>query len=357
MFQIDRLGCLLEQANAEVGRLVYGFAVRLQPAVANAENEATAHHALEIDAILYLGVRRRDHARKLYLTGGEGTTLAGFAEPAEEKATQLPECVEAKTARVDSALAKALGASDLEPEKSRNISVGFTYKPLPQANLTLDAYQIEIKDRIGLTGFLFGGGVNQILQQQGLTPGYRVKYFTNAADTTTRGVDLVTDYKVDYGRYGSVKYGVAFNYNKTDLDSIKSTPGVLASSGLELFDRVAQGYLTVANPKTKLILSGNWKIDKFDINASVNRYDKVIARDANPAYDVTYGAKWITDLEVAYAVTDSLGVAVGANNLFDVRADNNGYPNGDINGFPKFGSISPFDPYGGLWYTRVSYNF
>jgi iron complex outermembrane receptor protein len=113
----------------------------------------------------------------------------------------------------------------------------------------------------------------------------------------------------------------------------------------------------VANPKTKLILSSNWKIDKFDINASVNRYDKVTARDANPAYDVTYGAKWITDLEVAYAVTDALGVAVGANNLFNVHADNNGYPAGDVNGFPKFGSISPFDPYGGFWYTRLTYNF
>ncbi len=265
--------------------------------------------------------------------------------------------VEAKTARVDSPLARALGAEDLEPEKSRNISLGLTWKPLPQANVTLDAYQIEIKDRIALTGFLFGSGVNQILQQQGYTPGYRVKYFTNAADTTTRGLDLVTDYRVDYGRFGTVKYGVAFNYNKTELDSIKSTPGALAGSGLELFDRVAQSYLTVANPKTKLILSGQWKIDRFDINLGVTRYDKVIARDVNPNYDATFGAKWITDLEVAYAVTDQLGLAVGANNLFDVRADNNGYPAGDVNGFPKFGSISPFNPYGGFWYTRLSYDF
>ena len=60
---------------------------------------------------------------------------------------------------------------------------------------------------------------------------------------------------------------------------------------------------------------------------------------------------------MAYAVTDNLDIAVGANNLFDVRADNNAYPAGDVNGFPKFGSISPFDPYGGFWYTRVAYNF
>lgn len=267
--------------------------------------------------------------------------------------------VEAKTVRVDSPLAQALGAEDLSPEKSRNISIGFTWQPLPQASLTLDAYQIEIRDRIALTGFLYGNGVDQVLLDNGYRPGYRVKYFTNAADTTTRGVDLVADYRVDYGRYGRAKYGVGFNYNKTEIDDIKETPASLRAAGnnLELFDRVAQGYLTVANPKTKLILSANWQIERFTINAALTRYDKVIARDANPDYDVTYGAKWLTDLEVAYALTDNFNIAVGANNLFDVRADNNGYPAGDINGFPKFGSISPFDPYGGFWYTRIAYNF
>lgn len=336
-------------------KLYVGVAGRFEKYDDSSGNTASGKLALRYDFTPEFAVR--------------GTLSNGFRAPSLSQSTYAQtsnqytsvngvlQFVEAKTARVDSALAKALGASDLDPEKSRNISVGFTYKPVPAANLTLDAYQIEIKDRIGLTGFLSGNSVDQILQQQGYRPGYRVKYFTNAADTTTRGVDLVTDYKVDYGRYGSVKYGLAFNYNKTEIDSVKSTPSALASTGLELFDRVAQGYLTVANPKTKLILSGNWQVDKFNINLALNRYDKVISRDVNPDFDVTFGAKWITDLEVAYAVTDSLGVAVGANNLFDVRADNNAYPAGDVNGFPKFGSISPFDPYGGLWYTRVSYTF
>jgi len=267
--------------------------------------------------------------------------------------------IEAKSVTVDSALGKALGASSLKPEKSQNISVGFTYKPVQQANITLDAYQISIDDRIAQTGFLSGAGVNQILVANGFRPGYQIKYFTNAADTTTRGVYLVTDYRVDYGAWGSVKYGLAFNYNKTDIDSIKSTPAALTAVGssLALFDRVAQGYLTVANPKTKLILSSDWKIDKFDISASLTRYDKVIARDANPTYDVTYGAKWLTDLSVAYALNKSLTLTAGANNIFNVRADNNAYPQGDINGFPKFGSISPFDPYGAYWYTSLAYNF
>ncbi|MGE8303471.1 MAG: TonB-dependent receptor plug domain-containing protein [Pseudomonas kermanshahensis] len=295
------------------------------------------------------GFRAPSLSQSVYAqTANQYTTVDGVAQ-----------FVEAKTVRVDSPLAKALGAEDLSPEKSRNISLGLTWQPLPQASVTLDAYQIEIRDRIALTGFLYGNGVDQQLVANGYKPGYRVKYFTNAADTTTRGVDLVADYRVDYGRFGRVKYGLGVNYNKTIIDDIKQTPASLRAAGnnLELFDRVAQGYLTVANPKTKLMLSANWQIERFTISAGLTRYDKVIARDANPDYDVTYGAKWLTDLEVAYALTDHFDVAVGANNLFDVRADNNGYPAGDTNGFPKFGAISPFDPYGGFWYTRIAYNF
>lgn len=271
----------------------------------------------------------------------------------------VPQFVEAKTVRVDSPIARALGAQDLDPEKSRNISVGLTWQPLPQASVTLDAYQIEIRDRIALTGFLYGPGVDQLLVANGSREGYRVKYFTNAADTTTRGIDLVTDYRFDYGSFGKVKYGLAFNYNDTKLDSIKETPAALRAVGsnLQLFDREAQGYLTVANPKTKLILSANWQIERFNVNASVTRYDKVETHDVDPAYDVTYGAKWLTDVEVAYALTDKFNIAVGANNIFDQRADENPFAGADINGFPRFPSISPFDPFGGFWYARVAYDF
>ncbi len=302
-----------------------------------------------VRATLSNGFRAPSLSQSVYAqTANQYTTVNGVAQ-----------FVEAKSVTVDSVLGKALGATNLKPEKSKNVSLGFTYKPVQQANITLDAYQISIDDRIAQTGFLSGAGVNRILVANGFRPGYQIKYFTNAADTTTRGVDLVTDYHVDYGAWGGVKYGLAFNYNKTVIDSVKSTPSALTAVGsnLVLFDRVAQGYLTVANPKTKLILSSDWKINKFEINAALTRYDKVIARDTNPAYDVTYGAKWLTDLSVAYELNKSFTVTAGANNIFNVRADNNAYPQGDVNGFPRFGSISPFDPYGAYWYTSLAYNF
>ena len=45
---------LLGQADPEVGGLVYGLAVGLQPAIADAEHQPAAHDALEIDAVFDL---------------------------------------------------------------------------------------------------------------------------------------------------------------------------------------------------------------------------------------------------------------------------------------------------------------
>src|SRR5690606_14957081 len=55
----------------------------------------------EVDTVLDLLDRRRDHALELHLTGGKGHALARLAQPAEEETGQLPHGVEAKAARHD----------------------------------------------------------------------------------------------------------------------------------------------------------------------------------------------------------------------------------------------------------------
>ncbi|MBL8271703.1 TonB-dependent receptor plug domain-containing protein, partial [Steroidobacter sp.] len=49
-----------------------------------------------------------------------------------------------RLARVDSALARALGATSLTPEESVNFSTGFVWTPASHASLTADVYQIDI---------------------------------------------------------------------------------------------------------------------------------------------------------------------------------------------------------------------
>src|SRR3546814_8724414 len=68
--------------------------------------------------------------------------------------------------------------------------------------------------------------------------------------------------------------------------------------------------------RSKLILGANFESGPFTINVKETRYDKFKSLDnlvgGLPVNDQSFGAKWITDLEVSYGVTEKLRVAAGA---------------------------------------------
>ena len=78
----------------------------------------------------------------------------------------------------------------------------------------------------------------------GLNPNQAVTYFTNALDTTTRGVDLVGDYRQDIGAYGNLKYSAGFNWNTTQIDDIHASTVAAQALGPDGgYDRQRQGNL------------------------------------------------------------------------------------------------------------------
>ena len=271
-----------------------------------------------------------------------------------------------KLLRNDSALARALGAQDLKPEKSTNVGLGGVFKASDTVNITLDAYQIKVKDRIVRTGYLFGPALVPLLTSAGLTGTEWVQYFANGADTRTRGADLVADASSDYGKAGVVRWGAALNWNRTAVTSVKATPSQITSLGanpggsLVWFGYSSGGGIgdLTATPHTKLILSARWFISDFDVNLQSTRYDKYTWQTtANRAQDYHFGAKWLTDLDVTYALTKRIKLILGAANLFNVYPDKNGP--GDANsgssGF-TYGP-SPFAPSGAYYYAKASYDF
>jgi iron complex outermembrane receptor protein len=262
--------------------------------------------------------------------------------------------VETAVVRVSSPVGLALGASPLKPEKSRNYSLGVTLEPAAGFSVTIDAYQIDLDDRITSTGLLTGTGVSNILRANGFSGNQAVRYFSNAVDTRTRGLDVVAAYSFDTEAAGSFRTTLGFNYNKTTIEGIAANPRQLAGLGLTLFDRRSQSFFT-ETPRTKLILGLNWTLDDVSINLVNTRYDKLSSLQNNPAADETFGAKWITDVEVSYKVTDFMRVAIGAYNFFDVYPDLTAVPNTTF-GLPPFGT-SVFGNYGGYYYGRVSFDF
>jgi len=250
----------------------------------------------------------------------------------------------------------ALGARPLKTETSLNYSVGLTAQPGSRLRFTLDAYQIEIDKRIVDTGTIRGPVVGQILAANGLQRDLSVSYYTNAVDTRTRGVDAVAEYGVDLGDWGDLRLSAAYAWTKTKITRLQPTPAVLANLGYALFDRQKQADLTIATPRDKVALSANWTRGPLAVVARQTRYGHYTEAGAQPVNDRRFGAKWVTDLDVAYELDDRTTVALGANNLFDEHPDKVGIVNPDT-GSGQFGNFSPFGITGGYYYGRVTRTF
>ena len=260
---------------------------------------------------------------------------------------------------VDSAGAQALGAESLKPERSTNFSLGFALTPSEDLSLTVDGYVINLRDRLVLSERFQGPGVASLLDSIGVPATAGAQYFTNGASTRTSGVDVVGNYRQNLNSFGTVRWTAALNYNHTQILSVNETPAQLTAlnSGYQLMGRQARALITKTSPSSKAIFSADWAIHDFDVNLRLTRYGTYteVNSSADPSLDRDYSAKWITDLDVAYALTKQLTVAVGAQNLFDKYPDHIGVPNSSFG--DNWGSYSPFGFTGGYYYTRLQYAF
>ena len=99
--------------------------------------------------------------------------------------------VEAGTYPVASPQARALGSTDLTPENSTHYSSGVVITPIDALEITVDVYRISIDDRIVLSDNFTGTAIADLLRPFGANG---ARYFTNAIDTRTRGVDAIATY-------------------------------------------------------------------------------------------------------------------------------------------------------------------
>lgn len=260
---------------------------------------------------------------------------------------------------VNSAAALALGAQPLKPEKSLNFTAGFTFERGP-VRLTVDGYQIRIDDRIVKTDFLGtasngGAAIKGILVANGVPNVDSAQFFTNAIDTRTRGVDVVGEVTVKPQGLGSLRLNAAWSYFDTKILHVINNPAQLSKLNVVLFGRQVQQDLLVATPKSKIVLTGNWDLGRGHLLLRGTRYGRYTEASSVAASDRSFGAKWVTDLEAGYDLSDRVTVSVGANNLFDTYPDRNGLVANDGSG--AYGSFAPFGLSGGFYYARVGVNF
>ena len=278
----------------------------------------------------------------------------------------------------DSAAAQALGARPLKPEKSKNLSLGFTAEPVRNWRLTVDAYRIQVNDLIVKGEPISDKNGSTIVRDALLSVGLlnpaptsSAQYNLNAADVTSSGVDLTTEYTDTYGRLGRVRWSALYNRNKVSIDRVKDNPPELAvlGAGYTSFGRVAQLQLTDSSPRDKLVLGANWQIGDFTNVLRVTRYGSYIEPAGNLAaagLDRSFAARWIADLESAWKIAPAVTVALGSNNLFGIRPTRQpvlpiadaSLPGGSrIDASNNYGSFSPYGLNGRFLYARLSYEF
>jgi iron complex outermembrane receptor protein len=289
-----------------------------------------------------------------------GTVGTGFHAPSPgQSSTQIVttafapggEQVQTGTYPVNSAIAQYYGAVPLKPEKSTNFGLGVVINPVPQFTLTIDAYQIKVRNRISITSTFDVDAADvaalPVLGTVGV--GGAVQYFTNGFDTRTRGVDVVGTYRTGPVLGNPVNLTLAYNYNKSKVTD---------------FDPIAIGADRISDisnfaPKHRAIFTGSWQIEGFTLTARENFYSSWSTQQDYPGD--SFGSEFVTDIDVSYTIADHYTLSAGATNVFNnypdklnkafntIYAVTGGTSDGQI--YPRSGG--PFGINGGFWYVRA----
>ncbi|MEE9271967.1 MAG: TonB-dependent receptor [Robiginitomaculum sp.] len=249
-------------------------------------------------------------------------------------------------------IAKFFGGGQLDPEKARNISLGFTAK-LGDLSVTADYFNIQVKDRVALTFQGINATQRQALLDAGIPEAAtigQVNFFVNDFDTKTSGVDVVANYTVA-SNFGDTDFTVAFNYNDTNV----------TNRGATITDARARE-IEESLPTTRTTFTISHKADAFDGLIRANHFSSVYDSLFNdPSLPIETPSIFIVDAEIGYTFNEAFRVAIGAKNLLNAYPEEwtTGKYTGRDGGF--LGAIYPLNHpagfNGGSYYLQVSSQF
>ncbi len=302
---------------------------------------------------------RYDFTRSFALRGAVST---GFRAPSLQQSyftstasvVQTPLILETGTYPATSAIARALGAEDLDPEKSVNLSLGAVFRS-GGFSLTVDAYQITIRDQLALSENIaasFSPQVAALLAPFGVQA---ARFYINGIKSRTRGLDIVANYRLATPDAGVFNFGLAANFNDIDVLRVPTSTATL-NPVPTLFARSRILTLEEGTPGTKIIGSVDWERGRAGLSLRGTYYASVTQPSNTPASDLFTGNKFVVDLEARYEILDGVRLAVGADNLFDVYPDQ--VPAAlNTSGVTAFPFYSPFGFNGRYVYARLGLSF
>ena len=265
---------------------------------------------------------------------------------------------------VTSSIAQFYGARPLRPAKSKNYGAGVVLKPASGLTVTIDAYKIDVKNRIFISQnyTVTQANINALPELASVGVGGAVQYFTNSFDTSTRGVDFVGTYRTGFVD-GNLNVTLAYNYNKS---KVTKTDGTISTSQIIDIGGLA--------PHHRATLSAGWVKGPLAINVRENYYSSWVDAEDYPFRDSLgnvnagqrFGAKFTTDLDISYTFARRFTFTLGATNIFNTYPDKikpspdnpifaitNSLSDGQV--YPRSGG--PFGMNGGFWYAKLKIKY
>ncbi|MDE0481217.1 MAG: TonB-dependent receptor [Candidatus Poribacteria bacterium] len=251
------------------------------------------------------------------------------------------------------AAAELVGGKALEPEKSKNFTVGTVISD-DVVSVTIDYFNIKVEDRLAPTkDFQRGEDITeeqiQQLVDEGITSAGNLqefRFFTNEFETSTQGIDLVLTAPIAKG-------AVSLAYNYTTTEVTKRNADILDDTRVRLLEE------GLPKHRGNVTLTQNI-VGNLGVLGRVNYY--------GPWYEYAVGAQiyddvFLVDLEINYPFAENLGITVGVNNVFNVEPNNVTWSDPNIENFTgsivgrPFGEYSPYGFGGAFWYTKIGYSF
>lgn len=250
-------------------------------------------------------------------------------------------------------IARAAGIPDLKEEKSRNATLGFTWKPTDALSVTLDGYRIDIDDRIVLSGRFDTSDpdIGAILEQLGVG---EAQFFVNSVDTRTQGLDLTISHAMDLGD-GRLESFLGFNRSITEVKRVH-TPASLVGREDSLLGERDRLFIENGAPHSKAVLGFDYTFGAWETDLKVIYFGPMTLGTFSgpPVPNARYASKTSADVSLTYNFNANAKLTIGGQNIFDqfpTRQDPDETDNGFIYDAVQFGLN------GASWFARFAYKF
>ena len=254
-----------------------------------------------------------------------------------------------------SPVAALRGGVPLEPERSINYTAGVVFDTGP-FNFSADYFLIDVSDRIGITSnFALRDGEIASLLAQGIDSARDLRnfrFFTNAFDTASQGIDVVSTY-TPIALRGNTVFSAVFNY--TDTEVTDNEKGLLG-------DRRLAEY-AYALPRVRWNAGVNQRLGRVQLLGRVSYFGGWYDWDSGfnqvflPQGGIEQGffdGRPIVDVEGSIDLYDGTTLAIGAQNLFDT------YPQESARAMSvgeKYSEYTPWGFNGAYYYARIRYGW